>query len=72
MKAYYVKYRLFQNSEIKAVDFLARNKEDAYDKAAFRLIPLKEGKYPYSVWVESVTYNNGSVHYFKTGEGFPY
>lgn len=72
MKAYYVKYRIYGSAEVKGIDFLAHTKEEAYDKAVYELIPQKEGEMPYSAWVESVTYNNGNVHYFNTHEGMPY
>lgn len=66
MKAYYVKYQLNGYWDIeRGIDFLAKNKEDAYEKAVFELIPKKEGRHPYSAWVHSVTYNNGNVRYFN-------
>lgn len=72
MKAYYVRYRLFQFSEERGIDLLARSKEDAYDKAVYEAIPQKENAYPYSAWVYSVTYNNGNCKRFNTFEGKPY
>ena len=72
MKAYYVKYRLRRNSEVKGIGFLAKSKSDAYDKAVYELIPTLHGTLPYDAWVHSVTYNNGNVHYFNTSEAMPY
>ena len=56
----------------KMVDVIASNKEDAYDKAVFEVIPELEGTYPYGAWVSSVTYNNGRCHYFNTSCGNAY
>lgn len=66
MKAYYVKYTVGSTGEEKGLALLARNKEDAYDKAVFEKIPEVEGTTPYSAWVHSVTYQNGNVKYFNT------
>lgn len=73
MKAYYVKYRMHQFGEVKGVDFLARTKSDAYDKAVYEIIPTQnDGRMPYSAWVYSVTYNNGNHRVFDTDESRPY
>lgn len=69
---YHVKYRKYQYSLEEGVDVIANNKAEAYDYAAFEVIPDKEGIYPYSAWVSSVTYNNGNCHYFNTSEGNAY
>ena len=71
MKAYYVKYRMWQCAEEKGRQVIADNKAEAYEKATFEDIPKIEGSSPYSVWVESVTYNNGNCKYFNTFEGKP-
>lgn len=71
MKAYYVKYRS-SGYDIKGVQVIAKNKEDAYDKAVYEEIPKREGSLPYSAWVYSVTYSNGNCKYFNTCEGLPY
>lgn len=71
MKAYTVQYRMI-GSDVKQISFLAKNRFDAYDKATYELIPEKEGEYPYSVWVSSVTYQNGNYKTFNTFEGNPY
>lgn len=72
MKTYTVEYTLTHRAGIQTIDVKANNKEDAYDTAVFDDIPEKEGTYPYSAWVSSVTYNNGKVRYFNTCEGMPY
>lgn len=73
MKAYYVMYQLNGSwEEPKGIGFLAQNKFEAYDKAVYELIPQKEGKYPYSAWVHSVTFNNGKHKVFDTFSGKPY
>ena len=72
MKAYTVHYKMSPVGVPHFVSLLARNKEDAFDKAVFEEIPRKEGTYPFSAWVSSVTYNNGNCKYFNTFEGNPY
>ena len=72
MKAYAVRYKMYSADEEKVVSLLAKNKFDAYDRATYELIPKVEGQVPYSSWVNSVTYNNGKVHYFNTIEGLAY
>lgn len=72
MYAYWVKYRNNAYGEEKGIQIPACNKEQAYDKAVYELIPQREGSLPYSAWVESVTYNNGNWHHFNTCEGNPY
>jgi hypothetical protein len=71
MKTYYVRYNLFGQKH-PGVDVLARNKEEAYYKATYEVIPEIEGTLAYSTWVESVTYNNGGYKLFNTFEGKPY
>ena len=71
MKAYYVKYTMTKNGEEKGVGLLARNKEDAFDKAVFEEIPKVEGTTPYSAWVSSVTYQSGKVKHFNTCDADP-
>ena len=67
MKAYYVKYRLDGiYSKVSGIQVPADNKTEALDKATYELIPQKEGTLPFMAWVNSVTYNNGRVHYFDT------
>lgn len=66
MNAYAVEYKLDgEYSETKLVDFLARNKEEAYNKAVYEIIPNREGHLPYFARVHSVTYNNGNYKLFK-------
>lgn len=71
-RAYSVEYRLHQGGEVKRISFLAANAADAYDKAVYEQIPEKEGEHPYSAWVVSVTYQNGSYKLFNNFEGKPY
>lgn len=70
-KAYYVKYKMYEADRVHGIDFLASNKEEAYDKAVYEVIPQNEGGTPYSAWVSSVTYNNGRYREFNTFEGKP-
>ena len=72
MKAYYINYKMLPCGEEFGIDVLAKNKEDAYDKAVYESIPNREGRLPYSAWVSSVTYNNGNYKKFNTHEGNPY
>lgn len=72
MKAYYVRYRMYNLGEELGIQVLAMNKEDAYDKAVYEAIPQKEGSLPYSAWVYSVTYSNGKYKLFNTFEGKAY
>lgn len=72
MKTYTVEYREYWSGEVKKISLPARNKEDAYIKATFGLIPEKEGSVPYSSWVYSVTYNNGNEKFFTNHEGNAY
>lgn len=72
MKTYCINYKMYNTDEVKDIQVLAENKEDAYDKAFYELIPVTEGELPYSVWVHSVTYKNGDHKIFNTFEGKPY
>lgn len=69
---YHIHYRLHECGEEKGLDVIAKNKEDAYDKACYEAIPQKENEYAYSAWVVSVTYQNGRYRRFNTFEGKPY
>ena len=69
MKAYTVAYTLYFGDVERRVNLLAKNKFDAYDKAAYEAIPAGEGSAPYAVWVHSVTHNNGREQVFNTFEG---
>lgn len=66
MRLYTVHY-LLQGiySEEKSISFLAKNKEDAYVKAVFEIIPEMEKESPYYVYVYSVTYQNGNQKIFN-------
>lgn len=72
MKKYTVEYTMTWSSEIRDIEVLANNKEDAYDKAVYEEIPTKEGEHAYSAWVYAVTFNNGNYRTFNTHEGMPY
>ena len=72
MKTYYINYKMYSADEVNGIQVLAENKEDAYDKAVYELIPQKEDELPYSAWVHSVVYKNGSSKMFNTFEGKPY
>lgn len=70
---YYVEYMLDGiYSDVNGICVSASSKADAYDKAVFEAIPAKEGKYPYSAWVHSVTFQNGNYRVFNTFSGRPY
>lgn len=70
MKSYYVNYKLYSNDKIRGINIPARNKEDAYFKA-LKMIHEKENEEAYSLWVNSVTFNNGNYKMFNTFEGKP-
>ena len=72
MKAYCINYKMYNADEVKSIQVLAENKEDAYDKAFYEIIPQSDGEIPYSAWVYSVTYKNGNCKIFNTFEGKPY
>ena len=72
MKTYYINYKMYSTDEIDGIQVLAENKEDAYNKAVYELIPEIKGELPYSAWVHSVTYKNGNYKLFNTFEGLPY
>ena len=71
MKTYYINYKMYNADEVNGIQVLAENKEDAYSKAVYELIPQTEGEHPYSAWVHSVTYKNGNYKTFNTFEGKP-
>ena len=71
-RAYWVRYKLNRYEVEKGIDVLAKNKEDAYYKALDK-IEKKESQMPYSLWVYSVTYQNGRHQLFKdTNEQNPF
>lgn len=72
MNTYFIEYKMHRTGKINGVDVLAKNKADVYEKAVYETIPTIEGEHPYSVWVVSVTYQNGNYHHFNTFEGNPY
>ena len=72
MKTYHVQYKMHSCDTVKGIDIVAKNKVDAYDKTVYEQIPEIEKSFPYSAWVVSVTYNNGSYKQFDTFEGKPY
>ena len=73
MKRYCVKYKMNGSwDKEKSICIIANNKAQAYDIAIYEIIPEVDLYYPYSAWVESVTYSNDNVKYFNTSEGNPY
>ena len=68
---YTVAYTLYQNNAVHYIDVISTDKWSAYDRAVYEVIPAIEGKPPYSAWVESVTFRNGSQKRFNTFEGKP-
>lgn len=69
---YHIEYKNYLADEIHSIDIVAHNKEEAYWSAVWVRIHEIEGSYPYSAWVESVTYKNGNCHKFNNFEGNPY
>ena len=67
-KTYRVEYKEHSAADVKGIDVLAANKAEAYDRAVYE----KLAEVPYSAWVASVTYNNGSYRRFNSFEGKPY
>lgn len=72
MKTYCINYKTHNTNEVKSIQVLAENKEDAYDRAVYEIIPQIECELPYSAWVDSVVYKNGNRKMFNTFEGKPY
>ena len=68
-RTYHIAYRLYKNGDVEHIDVVSGHRGDAYIDACFEAIPQKDGKVPYSAWVESVTYANGNCHRFNTSEG---
>lgn len=71
MMTYLVRYMMYDRDEVRWVCLAARNKNDAYDKAVYEVIPKKEHSLPYAAWVHSVTYSNGNERKFNTCCGCP-
>ena len=69
---YSVYYKMYSADEVHHIDVIASNKEEAWDIATYEKIPEFEMVHPYSVWVDSVTYQNGNSRRFNTFEGNPY
>lgn len=69
---YTVSYRVWSSGEVKRIHVIASSKAEAFDVAIYEAIPQKEGKHPYSAYVDNVTFQNGNVHYFNTSEGNAY
>ena len=67
---YTVAYRMREyGGEVERISVIASSKAEAYDTACYEIIPELHAHSPYSVWVESVTYNNGNYKVFNTSEG---
>ena len=70
---YRVAYKFYQWDSVRYISIKAKSKADAYDKACWEVIPnVWKGSFPYSAWVESVTYSNGRTRRFNTSEGNAY
>ena len=72
VKTYHISYYLngyFE--EVKGIDVLATSKYNAYIKATYEAIPEADGRLPYAVKVDSVTYANGNYREFNTIFGAP-
>ena len=69
---YCVEYKMYESDEVHETMVLAHNKAEAYDKAAYEVIPYNEDGIPYSAWVSGATYQNGNHKRFNTHEGKPY
>ena len=71
-KTYYVRYKMEGCWSVEhGIQVPAPNKIEAYHMAR-DMIAEKEGHYPYSSWVSSVTYKNGNYRTFNTCEGLAY
>lgn len=72
-KTYHIKFLLNGwHDDQQGIDVLARNKEEAYDKAVYEVIPQKYGRCPFGAYVASVTYNNGNHRDFNYDYGNAY
>lgn len=69
---YTIEYKMHSADKVRHCIVEAKNKAQAYDKAAYEVIPKEEGQIPYSAWVKRVTYQNGNTREFNTFEGNPY
>ena len=67
---YFIEYKLYSSDKIHNLNVYASSCEDAYEKAIDYLYVAK--LFPYSIWVSSVTYNNGKHKQFNNFEGKPY
>lgn len=73
MNTYRVAYKFYKYDSVRHIALLAKSKADAYERAVWEYIPnMWKGDFPYSAWVESVTYQNGNYRRFNTHEGKPY
>lgn len=73
MKPYTVAYKFYKFDITRHIVVLADTKAEAYERAYWEKIPNAwKGEFPYSAWVESVTYQNGNQRFFNTLEGKPY
>lgn len=64
-RTYHVVYNMNHWEALeKGVDVVAENKFVALEKATYEVIPNIEDAYPYSAYVESVTYSNGKYRKF--------
>lgn len=72
MNLYIVEYKMHSADQVHGIYVRAKNKEEAYTKAAYDIIPYYENSYPYSCWVASRLYKTGREQRFNTFEGNPY
>lgn len=72
MKTYHIEYKMHEAADVKSVDVVARSRAEAYDNFMWDVVMDIEPYTPYSAWVASVTYSNGTYKRFNTFEGNPY
>lgn len=71
MNAYTIKYKASAAADLRTTTVLSNSKEGAYYAAIDHLFDYL-GKYPYSVFVFGVTYQNGNYKKFNNSELKPY
>ena len=72
IRGYLICYRMTQWAQEQSIIVPAVNKKDAYQYAAYTIIPAIEESLAYSVWVQGVILKNGEMRLFNTCEGNPY
>lgn len=66
---YTIAFKRSQFAEVEHIDVTEQSKERAYDIAVNYLLPIFNQINPFSAWVESVTYHDGTKRIFNTFEG---